>query len=305
MQGPDPLLYSGSPHLLMWNLDSGSDLRFIPLSVLFSGHDAIMNHYPRVAKDLEADLRDHSVYHSVYSGSARLDGIDCEKISIRRLPTLKAKPWSSVVLWLAKSRNYLPVQIQFFSQQSRSEEICRTKELREIAPGVWYPFQCERFTLQTDKKSEPQKSRISNRMFLVVREVSLAPTHDPNDFELSLPQDAQISPRLLTYSETIEKLEREKIETVARLKAEFSKPLTNPAEIRHRAIGDRVAGVDRRSEIVDSLWSHLPKKYLTQIVVGSIISLWILLLFWRYAIKNKVAKHQQQADVQSTGFPPK
>jgi thiol-disulfide isomerase/thioredoxin len=84
-----------------------------------------------------------------YCGEEELDGRPCVKLR-GDVTTREGQPPSSYfVYWLAIDRNYIPIQVETyggnFGFHPLPGGISRTTDLREIAPGLWYPFRTTRF----------------------------------------------------------------------------------------------------------------------------------------------------------------
>jgi hypothetical protein len=79
-----------------------------------------------------------------YLGEETVDGLTCEKLRLGSLTGNQKEPKSRFLfLWLAKERNYLPVRLEG-CELSRSDRlptnICYVDDLREVAPGIWFPY---------------------------------------------------------------------------------------------------------------------------------------------------------------------
>jgi hypothetical protein len=76
-----------------------------------------------------------------YCGAAEVDGHPC--IEVRADRPAGNDQGISFVLYLATDRNDLPIRLEYFgnpSQRPFPTAISRCDDLREIAPGLWYPF---------------------------------------------------------------------------------------------------------------------------------------------------------------------
>jgi len=130
------------------------------------------------------------------------------------------------------------------------------------------------------------------RREMTLQEVSLSPAFDRSHFELFVPPQTPRQSKYSTYEETREELSRSR----ALLKEKLAQPPTNPHEIRHLAEGRRAAGSLRRTEIFEQLWDRIPKRYLTHIIVGTIITIWISILCYRYAFRRKKSESPTPSD---------
>ncbi len=143
-----------------------------------------------------------------YEGEEVVEGLNCFKVRCEtqsRAASAKAgkaaKPSQTTpadvrFIWLAIERNYLPVRTEFYHtamKVNRPVEVGRVDELREIAPGVWFPF---RTTLEKYnwKGLVPHTElvRSSTEHYTVTR-VDLDPHYDRRLFsEIAIPRNAAV-----------------------------------------------------------------------------------------------------------------
>lgn len=133
----DVILYKFSPHMIPFannplkfrtNLYSiiASD-RCKPLSYMAGGNVAGLR--------TKTDLIDEE----------KVDGLKCFKFRLRFLEQGSDDRYVesyNVYFWLAVDRNYIPIQLKqyAFTNQDYPSATFQLTDLREIAPGVWYPF---------------------------------------------------------------------------------------------------------------------------------------------------------------------
>ncbi|MCA9098883.1 MAG: hypothetical protein KDA36_10860, partial [Planctomycetaceae bacterium] len=304
-EGMEPSFHDFEAHLLMWKVSNDSrwpSIDAIPLSRFLAGHSAIISFSPR--EMMSSDLQGLHKYHVFISDPETLDGLECTKLTILKTNFQETASLGKVILWLAEARNYLPLKIEFFSRDNENRPpdlMSRTTDFREVAPGVWYPSRCESVTYRnrfvrpqagSNVLSNPDEREVGHRREMTLQEVSLSPAFDRSHFELFVPPQSPRPSRYDTYEEALEKLNRSR----ALLKEELAQPPTNPDEIRHLADGRRAAGSIRRSESFEQLWDLIPKRYLTHIIVGTIITIWILILCYRYAIRRKKSETPNPSD---------
>ena len=73
-------------------------------------------------------------------------GRPCQKVKITTCVGSSRRPHSAWILWLAIDRNYLPIRQEAYTYHySKSDPVGVgvAKDLREIAPGIWFPFAAE------------------------------------------------------------------------------------------------------------------------------------------------------------------
>ncbi len=144
------------PHMILLRTTSYSS---VPLSVFLSGHEAIRAHP-------DGRLSDGKTFQVMYGGECKIKDLNCHKVIVTSF-TASKKVSSKYEIWLAESRNYLPVKRLFF-RPKYSNDIPEAEgivnEFREISEGVWFPFDAKvvkynQFTLQRERKQELQWTR--------------------------------------------------------------------------------------------------------------------------------------------------
>ena len=79
-------------------------------------------------------------------GEEECDGLKCQKIRLVNSISKSGSTHDSCVLWIAEQRNFLPIRkVAFTHRWSATIPIGESiaKDLREIKPGVWFPFNVE------------------------------------------------------------------------------------------------------------------------------------------------------------------
>ena len=145
-----------------------------PLSTYLAGHEAMAAH-PMGGKK----WRDRLTVNATYEGAEDRSGMRCHRVWITT--SLRGGPqYDRWELWLAEERNYLPIEMKSWTF-SYSEQLPfsagEAKEFREIAPGVWLPFDVnvvayDPIILQSEGRQMPNWRRR-----FVVEEASLDPNY--------------------------------------------------------------------------------------------------------------------------------
>jgi hypothetical protein len=173
------------------------DFVAFPLSTLLAGGAELKNHPLAGRWGKEGNETQPSSL-----GEEHLDGLLCIKVRIEfwhQAKRAKGEPsGGDFHIWLDVDRNYLPIKVERYSSQlngllkrPRPSGIGRVDSLREIEPGVWFPFKtADRFQLRKivwcqhlpldDRKIDlhlVQPTRMDRRMHLY--DSLVTPTHKP------------------------------------------------------------------------------------------------------------------------------
>lgn len=94
-------------------------------------------------------ISDHplSPHRIEYLGEDRRDGLRCAVLREAYLNSETREISSDRLIWLAVERNYLPLRLEYYRTPPQvtplPAHIYTVGDWREIAPGLWYPFQIE------------------------------------------------------------------------------------------------------------------------------------------------------------------
>ncbi|GIW86642.1 MAG: hypothetical protein KatS3mg108_0966 [Isosphaeraceae bacterium] len=131
--GRSPDLSGFRPHTIFLVESAGVDF---PLSQFLRG-DVFLRSLPRF-RDMTTRI--------TYVGDDEIQDLKCHKLRIEYLIdswTDRSRPHVRF-LWIAPDRNYLAVRTEFFqspwNENDDPMEVGWVEDLREIAPGVWFPF---------------------------------------------------------------------------------------------------------------------------------------------------------------------
>ncbi len=135
-----------------------------PLSIYLGGTKAIHAHlgYTREV----ADSGMSNVFRAIevrFDGEEKVDGLRCVKLRVDRTFQPNALP-TTQHLWLAPERNYFCVR-----EKAQGHEM-HVDELRELAPGVWFPARSS-VVVSAGKQ-------VLRRTETIVEKVDLAPRHE-------------------------------------------------------------------------------------------------------------------------------
>jgi hypothetical protein len=156
----------------------------VPLATYLRGRDAILAH-PR---GQESDVPQGLDLRATYLGEDSVGGLECHRIKIEEVrPTEagKTRIQGHRILWLARDRNYLPVKAEafnYFYSRDMAIETSSMTDLREIADGVWFPYQSEISVFAELALLEKKESILSWRREYLVTDVSLSPSYDVDFF---------------------------------------------------------------------------------------------------------------------------
>jgi hypothetical protein len=174
-----------SPHMLI--IKTGGYP--VPLSTYMEGHQAMLAY-----RGLKWDPGIH--IHTESQGEEVIDNHLCQKVAIKHVIAANGYLHSAWVFWLATDRNYLPLRCEAYAYND-SKTIpagqAVSRDLREIAPGVWFPHEviCTRYNWRTLR--DHQRQELGWRERFTVKSVSLEP-HYPVAFfrDLKIPDGTYV-----------------------------------------------------------------------------------------------------------------
>ncbi len=164
-----------------------------PLSVYLAGTGAIRAHlkYPTEL----ADTGSINVFARVvarFEGEEPIDGLRCVKVRVDRWFPPYDDPFPQY-LWLAAERNYHCVQEQYPGPDKRVRHDMHVAELREISPGVWFPFRItvREYDVQQPVGRNPDVVKRSEETTIL--KVDLAPKYETAFFrDIPIPADLPV-----------------------------------------------------------------------------------------------------------------
>lgn len=115
---------------------------FRPHTAIFANNDNRLRAH-RLSSLLASPMYDEVSSYRLqtdYLGPEPRDGFDCEKLWFAHVSGGQP-PNSGFYLWLAKDRNYLPIRYESYSRNDGlPTSVGYADDLREAAPGIWYPY---------------------------------------------------------------------------------------------------------------------------------------------------------------------
>jgi hypothetical protein len=221
----------------------------VPLSVYLSGTEAIRAHpkYPRFVGE-SGSIYEFTDVVTHFEGEEKVDGLLCAKIRVDRRGYSRS-PSSAQYLWLAPERNYFCVK-----EDDGAHEM-RVTELRELAPGVWFPGRIA--VVDYDLEALEQKKQVvRGRTETIIEKVDLAPHHEAALFhDIPIPADLPvftIKDRTLVGSSLPEPIDgdREKMK-LAEVVAQVAEQEKRYADLEVEARVDyRFLNSNDRSEVI-------------------------------------------------------
>jgi hypothetical protein len=145
-------------------------------------------------RDLKWDPKIH--IQTEYQGEEMVETHPCQKVAIKHIIATSGYLHSAWVLWLAQDRNYLPLRCEAYTY-SASKTIpvgqAVSRDLREIAPGVWFPYEVIYTAYNELTLRAHQRQELKWRERYTVRSVSLEP-HYPIAFfrDLNIPDGTYV-----------------------------------------------------------------------------------------------------------------
>jgi len=178
------------PHTICLSVQYRHQL--VPLSVWLSGPDAIA-----ATNGKSSNVDSRYVRSVTYSGREIVDGLTCHKLTVE-FATRGQNPSrivSNLIMWLAEERNCLPVQTKHFSFGVSTEiPVSETtmSDLRELEPGVWFPFHGRMTAYDKPAMEEDGDHVVAFTEEFVVSEASLNPRYEKAFFQVSFPDGTPI-----------------------------------------------------------------------------------------------------------------
>lgn len=169
------------PHTLMLKSYKFS----LPLSVYLAGHEAILGH-PGKGRYNKPSM----TAQTTYLGEDEVLGLRCQKILVKILSN--GDEYNGDLFWLASERNFLPVKRYAYTypvsrEIPMAESYCR--DLREIEPGVWFPFEVETTAYCSVNLKQEGKQARNWQERILVEEVTLNPKYDKSFFSIEFPRN--------------------------------------------------------------------------------------------------------------------
>jgi hypothetical protein len=163
----------------------------VPLSVFLRGGEGMRKHpWYRNASITSRYVRDEMCF-----------GLRCHKVRIDLTPD-SWKPTDGTHywfqnLWLAIDRNFLPIRSEgYLDIQKDGEspiEIGVADDLREIAPGVWFPFRARIDSYDRISYRDQGKHSLMGTHDIHISQASLDPNYDISLFrDIPIPNGAQV-----------------------------------------------------------------------------------------------------------------
>jgi hypothetical protein len=176
----DPRLFR--PHCFCLRLE-------FPMSAFLQGGE-IVRTYPRFR---------HTAVTVRYVGDEMRENLRCHKLRVdHKLDSWPEEHGTDVrYFWLAIDRNYLPIRTECLRQFQRDGEppleVGWVDDLREIAPGIWFPFHAQSDVYDVPTYSASKKLLLQNTTEFTVTKASLDPDYDVSLFrDIPIPNGAQV-----------------------------------------------------------------------------------------------------------------
>jgi len=149
----------------------------VPFSVYLTGHEAIRAHN-------SGSWNQELTMRVTYEGEERFNGFKCHRVLVDVL--LKSgEPHDGRRFWLAEERSYLPVQeLAYTYRFSKDAPVGQSllNDLREIKPGVWFPFKAVSTAYDKLKIQQGGPQELQWRRQYTVDRVTLEPKYDREFF---------------------------------------------------------------------------------------------------------------------------
>jgi thiol-disulfide isomerase/thioredoxin len=132
-----------------------------------------------------------------YCGEAEVDGHPCIKLRGDVMVRESDQPSSSVALFLAVDRNHIPIKLEHyggnFGYSDMPAGVSRCDDLREIAPGTWYPFRVTEFSFDNWIPLAQGRILLNWRREYQIESVTISPKVDHALFhDVSVPEGTKV-----------------------------------------------------------------------------------------------------------------
>jgi hypothetical protein len=134
-----------------------------------------------------------------YLGEDDRDGHPCEVVSLRTIVPPMKGPYSMRLVWLAKDRNLLPIRLEWHEpgwHPVLPTGIYGAGDLRELAPGVWFPHRHWSIVFKRGSEGDLAEGRLAvlHRTDYRVQSVELNPDVPAEKFnEFTVPVGTEIT----------------------------------------------------------------------------------------------------------------
>ena len=159
----------------------------MPLSVLLSGHDAL------VGSPQSSWKPDFDVKYS-YQGTEQFDGLTLHPLSLTLFKD--DEPQMRIDLWLAEERNFIPARASWYHLQLSTElaiEESKVLEWMELEPGIWLPKKTHLVSYNPVFMKLRNKQEVQWTEGYTVQSASLRPNYDKSIFQnLEVPDGAAV-----------------------------------------------------------------------------------------------------------------
>lgn len=166
----DTRLTAQKPHVLLFRRPPA--LVRCPLWMYLQGGDALKTQPNFKTKNVRVK----------FEGEEIVNGLRCFKLRI----ILWIDEWKGPLdenecqfVWLSPDRNYLPVKMELHTHKGNFiEQIGRIDDLREISPGIWFPFRATLDCYDVYHYNLSKIVRIGNKDEIFVKKAELNPNYD-------------------------------------------------------------------------------------------------------------------------------
>jgi thiol-disulfide isomerase/thioredoxin len=130
-----------------------------------------------------------------YCGEEVLDGHPCVKLRGDVLIGEGDQPHNSMAFWLATDRNYIPIKMEPYGgnlgSPSTLNGLYRSDDVREIAPGLWYPFRTTILAF-SNRALASRRLTLNWRREYEIKSVKLSPRRDDALFRVVVPAGTKV-----------------------------------------------------------------------------------------------------------------
>lgn len=170
----------------------------VPLSIRLQGYDDYPIE-PRVVRErgqMVTKIVPIKFPSVQWIGEEEVRGLRCIMVALTNIHETRKIPATRIEFWLAKDRNWLPIRRAYFHlpySDSIATSEAMADDMRELAPGVWFPFHAVETVFNPDVIKSEKRQELRYKLETTVESVSLEPQYPLEFFrDLAFPDGTAV-----------------------------------------------------------------------------------------------------------------